>query len=514
MIGLRINNYEVKALIGEGGMGSVYLAEHPMIGRQVAVKVLKPGFATAPDVVARFFNEAKAANAIGHAGIVDVVDVGTLPDGLPYLIMELLRGESLAARIEREGRLSLELATEVGRQAASALGAAHAVGIVHRDLKPANLFLAVDREQPSGFRLKVLDFGIAKLSGSLRGDQVKTGTGAVLGTPAYMSPEQSLGRQDGIDHRTDVYALGLILHHALAGSPPFMAEGFGEMVMLHMTAPPPPLRTKNLAVSAAMEALVLRALAKRPEDRFQSMAEMGLALGVPMAGSLPATLPLGPSLQDAGQAATVRIEPTPPKTVRLSPESAPPGSGGPLSTTLSSSAVQVRPPTPAGRGRRVPVGLTAGGLVVAGGLVLVAVMMVQPGHGGRGPSSGAAQPDSHVIVESAPRNPRPTPSPAAIPAQPEGQPKEEPQAPIVPVPVEGSAPPAEAQSVPIQKKVVKSRPRAAPGAPASATAHGGRVTSNLMPAADRPKESSLPASPGGAPMATPDAAAPKRMKRW
>src|SRR5262249_6549685 len=138
---MKINNYEVKALIGEGGMGSVYLAEHPMIGRQVAVKVLKPMFATAPDVVARFFNEAKAANAIGHPGIVDVIDVGTLPDGMPYLMMELLRGESLAARIERDGRLSVEVAVEVGKQAASALGAAHAAGIVHRDLKPANLFL-------------------------------------------------------------------------------------------------------------------------------------------------------------------------------------------------------------------------------------------------------------------------------------------------------------------------------------------------------------------------------------
>jgi serine/threonine protein kinase len=498
VIGTRINNYEVKALIGEGGMGSVYLAEHPMIGRQVAVKVLKPAFATAPDVVTRFFNEAKAANAIGHPGIVDVVDVGTLSDGMPYLIMELLRGESLAGRIEREGRLALDVAIEVGRQAASALGAAHAVGIVHRDLKPANLFLSLDREQPSGFRLKVLDFGIAKLSGNLRGDQVKTGTGAVLGTPAYMSPEQSLGRQDGIDHRTDVYALGLILHHALAGAPPFMAEGFGEMVMLHMTAPPPPLRTKNPAVPPALEEAVLRALAKKPEDRFQSMDELGRALGdnsIRVPAPPPPAVPAG----DAGQAPIVNVESALPRTVRLPSDGSPAKQVGSLSTTLSSSAAQVRPRPPATRGKGARIGLVAGAVGLAGVLVLGAVTMLEPTRRERPRSAGAAAPTADPAP---PRDPRPLPPPPPTEAVEERAPA--PSAPEAPPPAEAPAP------TPARRKMVRTRPRT-PSAPGLASSSA-EVTTNVPPpeVVKAPKPSLVPAATPGA---NPDAGA-RRMKKW
>ena len=215
LVGMRINNYEVKSLLGEGGMGAVYIAQHPVIDRKVAVKVLKREFAENQALVHRFFNEARAANAIRHPNIIVVLDVGTLADGLPYLIMPLLEGESLAARIGRSGRLSVGDAVEHASQAASALAAAHRKRNVHRDLKPDNIFLVPDLETPGRERVKILDFGIAKLSQELSGTGARTGTGAVMGTPPYMSPEQCRGITSEIDQRTDIYALGIILYEIL-----------------------------------------------------------------------------------------------------------------------------------------------------------------------------------------------------------------------------------------------------------------------------------------------------------
>jgi serine/threonine-protein kinase len=504
---MKINNYEVKARIGAGGMGAVYLAEHPMIGRQVAVKILHPTFAQATDVVTRFFNEAKAANAIGHPGIVDVIDVGTLPDGAPYLIMELLKGESLAARLERVGRLSVAEALDFGSQAAAALAAAHDAGIVHRDLKPANLFLATDREDPGRSRLKVLDFGIAKLTGSLRGDQVTTGTGAILGTPAYMSPEQCLGRSEGVDHRTDIYALGLILYHALAGAPPFLAEGFGEMVMLHMTMPPPSLRSKNPDVPAAVEALVLRALAKKPEERFQSMEELARALGGHPGRAVSA--PLSASGEHSGQAPTVRLEPVLPRTIRLPSEEMPDKRASALSTTLSSSAAQVSPRTTPHKGRGARMGLVAAGVGISGALVVVAVMMLAPS-GRRPMPSGAVAPSPDVVEERAPaRNPRPAP-PSPPPAlEPTPEPAE--VAPLATVPAAEAPVPVEAAPAPIRRRVVKPRTRAS--SPAVPSASPTAITSNAS-AEEGAKQPIAPPVPNSTPALTPDASAPRRMKKW
>jgi eukaryotic-like serine/threonine-protein kinase len=219
MIGQNFGNYRVTRLIGEGGMGVVYVAEHASIGRRAAVKVLRPGLTEDVEITKRFFNEARAANAIRHPGIVEVFDSGTLPSGVAYLVMELLEGESLAARLRRLGRLELTEARAIGVQTASALGAAHAAGIVHRDLKPDNLFLVRDYRDVSGENVKVLDFGIAKLGiGTSRSVSVKTRTGSVTGTPAYMSPEQCRGTKE-VDHRTDIYALGVILYEMVAGRP-------------------------------------------------------------------------------------------------------------------------------------------------------------------------------------------------------------------------------------------------------------------------------------------------------
>jgi len=279
VIGRHINNYEVVSLLGEGGMGTVYLALHPIMGRKAAIKVLKPELARDESLVTRFFNEARAANAIRHPNIIDIIDVGLLPDdNVPYMLMEFLEGESLATRLDRVRPLDVGSAVEIAAQTASALAAAHSKGIVHRDLKPDNLFLVPDEMVGSGERVKVLDFGIAKLRDDMRGSSMKTRTGAIMGTAAYMSPEQCQGLIEKLDHRTDVYALGIILYEMLCGGPPFLSEGFGDIIIMHVMKEPVPPQHKNPAVPNEVSAAILRALAKSPDDRFQSMLEFQTAL--------------------------------------------------------------------------------------------------------------------------------------------------------------------------------------------------------------------------------------------
>ncbi len=278
MIGASINNYRIVSILGKGGMGTVYLAEHPFIGRKAAIKVLRSEFAEDANVVERFMNEARAANAIRHPHIIDIIDVGRLPSGLPYLMMEYLDGESLAQRLATAHRMEISDAVHIVAQVAGALAAAHTKGIVHRDLKPDNLFLTADESAPGRERLKVLDFGIAKLRGELSGSAAKTQTGSLMGTPPYMSPEQCRGLPEDIDHRTDIYALGIILYEMLCGAPPFVSSGWGELVLMHVTQPPRPPRDLRPDLPEAIESVVLKALAKNPADRFQSMGDLQTAL--------------------------------------------------------------------------------------------------------------------------------------------------------------------------------------------------------------------------------------------
>jgi serine/threonine protein kinase len=275
--GPRIGSYVVRGILGQGGMGTVYLAEHTVIGKKVAIKVLKRDLAGHDTLVARFINEARANAVVGHPGIVDVFDVGTLPSGVPYLVMEYLQGESLAQRIAKVGQLPIKQAANIAWETASAVGAAHAKGIVHRDLKPENLFLARDPSAPEVEKVKVLDFGIAKLHANPT--KISTQTGAVMGTPVYMSPEQCRGARDEVDHRTDIYSLGIILYEMLVGKPPFQGEAFGDLLLRHMTEAPAPVSAANSQVPDFLEEVVMRALAKRREDRFSSMREFqkGLA---------------------------------------------------------------------------------------------------------------------------------------------------------------------------------------------------------------------------------------------
>jgi eukaryotic-like serine/threonine-protein kinase len=277
MIGEQFGNYRSLALLGEGGMGAVYLAEHPGIGRRVAVKVLHKNYTRDEHLLARFLNEARAANAIRHPNIIEILDSGMLADGTPFLVMELLEGESLGTRLRQNGALPIATAVDFAYQTASALGAAHAKGIVHRDLKPDNLFVVPDPHDSHRERVKVLDFGIAKLQQGSVADSVKTRTGTLMGTPIYMSPEQCRGTR-AVDHRSDIYSLGVIFYEMLAGQPPFVSEGFGDLVNMHLNVPPASARSKRPEIPLAVDALVLKMLSKNPEDRYADMTEVQGAL--------------------------------------------------------------------------------------------------------------------------------------------------------------------------------------------------------------------------------------------
>jgi hypothetical protein len=282
--GTQIGAYRVLQQIGEGGMGSVWIAEHITLGRRAALKVLHPAFSNRPDIVTRFFNEARAATAISDPGIVQIFDFGEHVDGSAYIVMELLDGEPLDRRLTREGTLALHDALRLMRQVAGTLGAAHARGIVHRDLKPENVYIVRDPEVPGGERAKVLDFGIAKLVGD-PGVGVKTQTAAVMGTPSFMSPEQCRGAGE-VDQRSDVYALGCVLFALVTGRPPFQAAGVGDVIAMHLREPAPAPSQLRPGIPPAFDQLVLRCLAKVPAQRFATAGELAIAMGA-LLGSSP-----------------------------------------------------------------------------------------------------------------------------------------------------------------------------------------------------------------------------------
>ena len=233
MVGETIKGFVLVERLGQGGMGEVWSAEQPIVKTKVAIKLLHPGISQDAAQVERFFGEAVAVDRIKHAGIVRIFDVG-LHDGRAFLIMELLEGESLRARLVRRQRLPISELAVIGRQIAGVLAATHAQGITHRDLKPDNIFLARDAELPAGERVKLLDFGIAKL-----GAAGATASGGTLGTPRYMAPE--LWRDAAsVDARVDLYALGCVLCEMCAGRPPFLAQSMEEACTKHLNDPAPP----------------------------------------------------------------------------------------------------------------------------------------------------------------------------------------------------------------------------------------------------------------------------------
>jgi serine/threonine-protein kinase len=285
--GQLFGNFRVVRLIGEGGFGEVYLVENQLIQRRAAVKVLHAELAQNAELVQRFLNEARAASAICHPNIVEVLDAGSTPDGDPYILMEFLEGVSLQKRLADRGRHALPRVLDIANQVGSALVAAHAAGIVHRDLKPENLFLVPDPRAPNGERVKILDFGIAKIRlGSSSGGTVKTRTGMIVGSPAYMSPEQCKDSAD-VDVRSDVYSLATILYELLVGTTPHVAASGTELLVMHLTRTPTPLRALVPHVPARVDAAIMRGLARDREDRFDSMGSFVAALCDDLAAPAP-----------------------------------------------------------------------------------------------------------------------------------------------------------------------------------------------------------------------------------
>jgi serine/threonine-protein kinase len=286
--------YEIVGVLGEGGMGRVYEARHVRLsGKRYAVKMLHEELARQPDVVTRFQREAEAASALVHPNVVVVFDVNHTSDGRPYIVAELLEGEELGVYLERVGRLPGSAAAYIARHVCHALSAAHARGIIHRDMKPENVFLVGSAEAPT---IKVLDFGISKIGESA---QSLTKTGVVLGTPAFMAPEQARG--DKVDERADVYAVGAILYRAVTGKKPF--ENLDAMATLSAVLVEEPPRPSSLEPSLppALELVIQRAMAKKPAERYPSMAALeadlvqfdvgGLGPGAATLGGLPLSPP-------------------------------------------------------------------------------------------------------------------------------------------------------------------------------------------------------------------------------
>ena len=266
--GQQIASYRIDRLLGRGGMGAVYAATHTGIARPVAIKVLHAEHATEPEFVRRFLDEARAVNVIQHPNIVDIYDVGQTVDRAPYLVMEYLPGQPLSTRMRWSGGRLGHTTLRFARQIASALAAAHARGIVHRDLKPDNVMIVGDPEIVAGERVKVLDFGIAKLGPAAHGrdDLNRTARATIMGTPTYMAPEQCRGAES-VDDRADVYALGVILYQLLVGRPPFVARSMTELLGMHQFVAPTPLATIDPNIPARLASLVHAMLAKDPRAR-------------------------------------------------------------------------------------------------------------------------------------------------------------------------------------------------------------------------------------------------------
>jgi serine/threonine-protein kinase len=334
--------YEVVSVLGEGGTGSVYEVRHTTLGRRFALKILRKDIARDAQVVTRFIQEAKAAAAIGHPNIVAVSDFGEVqPDKsaplnakVPYFVMELLTGASLANLLRTEKKIAPDRAASIGMQCALGLAAAHEAGVIHRDLKPDNVFLvrSGDREF-----VKLLDFGLAKIAGTSR----VTRQGVIFGTPHYMSPEQAAGLP--VDHRSDVYALGVILYECITGRVPFEADSYKAVLDHHMKTQPVPLeeRAPDPSLVGPLGPVVMRCLAKNPADRYATMAELAAALEEALA-EMPRT-------EEVVPAAPARAD-TSAKPRKVASASAKPAKAAPAATAAPAPEPQSRSPLAIGIG--------------------------------------------------------------------------------------------------------------------------------------------------------------------
>jgi eukaryotic-like serine/threonine-protein kinase len=439
--------YRIVRLIGEGGMGAVFEGENIRISRRVAIKVLHPNATANPETVQRFEREAQAAGRIGSDHILEILDLGALPDGSRYMVMEFLAGETLSSRIRKHGRLTPGQIVPLMRQMLVGLAAAHDAGIVHRDLKPDNVFVLTER---SGIRdyVKIIDFGISKFN-VIGGDMSMTRTGAVMGTPFYMSPEQAKGSGQ-VDHRSDLYAAGVILYEAATGEVPFLASTFNELLFKIVLSEPKPLSEVLPGIDPNFVAVVTRAMAREPSQRFQSAREMIETLdGLGLSGKTQA---LDPAPAMAPVPAVVRVANTPN-----------PALGAPGQPTLGTfSTSQTGVPK-----RGTPIALLAGGatlLVMIGGAF--AAYKAFSG-GGETPAAASAEPSGKADA--------PATAPPAEATKPEAA-KVEPAAPAAPAPTAAvtpsaavPAPSATAAKAAVTTPRAAPRPRPAGGKPAGGT---------------------------------------------
>ena len=307
MVGVEIGGYELVSALGQGSFAVVYRAVHQTTGEQVAIKLLHHHLASDAEVVRRFVGEARAALLVGHQNVVQVKAIDALEGNRYFIVLELLEGQTLAARLER-GPIPFEDAAPLLRQMCDALGAAHTVGIVHRDLKPENIYLANQNDRPV---LKVMDFGVARRSHLSVGEK-RTQSGLVLGTPLYLSPEQSMGAE--VDARADVYSVGVIMYQMLTGRVPFDGANAVEVILAHRNSPVRKPSELLPSLPAEVDTIVLTALAKKPDDRYQTMDKFEAALAAALAAlearGLPRpspTIDLLLALEAAGADAPYRL---------------------------------------------------------------------------------------------------------------------------------------------------------------------------------------------------------------
>jgi len=386
--------YKLVRLLGKGGMGEVYEAQHSVIGRRFAIKFLHPHLAANSEVVARFQREAQAAGSLENENIAAVVDAGTADDGAPFLVMEYLDGEDLAHLLVRGGPLPVPRAAYIIIQACRGLAAAHGRGIVHRDLKPENLFIC--KRNDASDLIKVLDFGIAKLHAGSAGTGL-TQTGTTMGTPYYMSLEQARGAKE-VDQRTDIYALGVILYEILSGAKPHPGESYNEILYHVLTQEPAPLDSIRPELPAGLSAIVQKAMAREAGDRYASAADLTAAL-IPYAGRA-----VTPLRSQVGMAVAIGETMNSPVSLRAIPVPTPP------------SLPENTAPVPArGRSRAVVWSSWVAGAValVAAGLWLG--LHYQPRRQAALPTPTPAPVTEPVPAPAPAPAPTPAPTPAATP---------------------------------------------------------------------------------------------------
>lgn len=466
--GTMVGEYRVDRKLGAGAFGAVYSGEQPLIGKKVAVKVLHRKLSAEPEAVSRFIAEARAVNRIRHRNIIDIFSFGTLNGLQHYFVMELCDGETLGQLLDREGRVGLARALPIFRGIAEGLDAAHEAGVTHRDLKPDNVFLAAEKD--GSFFPKLLDFGVAKL---VEGGQAhKTATGVAMGTPRYMSPEQARGRK--VDHRTDIYALGVLIHETLTGRPPFDGESVMDVLMKHMVEPPPPMSRVCPDLPEQLDAPVLAMMAKSASARpgtasgaVAALAEVARRLG------LDREAPSGASAGEGGgaePAVTVKVErPARKAAAAALPEvetevPQPPGSGTvratPRLTEVAPAAARVEAALKDTAPARARPWWALAALAGAGAALCVAYL-------------------ARIGGEPGPRAPLDSTATPAIPAAPSAPP--------------AAAPSAERDEVPLEPAPTL----AVPSAPDAGAASGKPPVKRVHKELERPEY--VQPAPGGAP---------------